>query len=253
MCIRHYNTRMSPITGSRTTNRSRSIRSRKLLILLFMLCTCSLPVSSQLNVQLGAGIADMGFQYEGEFNYFGYELSSMQHSIPAFSYFAGVSYTFLPESRLQPGLELQYSREGLNYSKSYLFDDIGYHVRIDYLKMPVLLHITLNRQNGRHPEVHIGPYVSFRMRAVRDLTLYGERNRRNVDNVNPFDMGIIAGFSRRILPTPFPLDAGFRISYSLVNSMSPLGGSLMRYYGASEEYVRNITMMFTLSTPIVVK
>jgi hypothetical protein len=227
-----------------------SSRSVQGIVLLFILCFLSPNARGQVNVQAGAGISDIGFLLEGELNYFGYELSSLQHSLPAFSYSFGIGKIFLPGKRLQPMLELQYSREGINYSRSYLFDDIGYHVRIDYLKIPLLLHLNLNMKRNRNRGIQLGPFVSYRMRAIRDLTLQGVTDRRTVENVNPLDAGLMAGAHLEILQAPISLDAGFRMSYSLVNMMTPLGGTLMRYYGPDKEYVRNITMMFTLSTPI---
>ena len=221
---------------------------KKPWFVLLLLFAYTFLVQGQYQFSIGLGASDIGFKDGGEAVYFGYELASIEHKVPAFSYSISAGRIFRAEKRIQPVVALQYAREGLNYSQSFLFDDIKYLVKIDYLKVPVLLQLKLGKKVDRGFGLDLGPFVSYRIRAVRDLTLNGEKELRKLENVRPMDVGIIVGVKYSVLRNSFPLDLGFQISYSLVDTMTPLEGDLRLYYGPEEEYARNITLMFKVST-----
>ena len=216
------------------------------VLLLFFAYTFLVQGQNQFSIGLGA--SDIGFKEGGEAVYIGYEIASLEHKVPAFSYSISAGRIFRAEKRIQPVVALQYAREGLNYSRSFLFDNIKYLVKIDYMKVPVLLQLMLGKNVDRGFGLDLGPFVSYRIRAVRDITLNGEKELRKLENVRPMDVGIIVGVKYCALRNSFPLDFGFQISYSLVDMMTPLEGDLLLYYGPEEEYARNITLMFKVST-----
>jgi hypothetical protein len=204
------------------------------------------PMYCQTGINIGAGISDIAYQLNGEKIYMGYEINALTHNLPSFSYYVSLSQHFLSQNRFHPVVELQYARNGVNYSTSYLFDDLGYYIRIHYLKIPVLLQFNLSKKNGNNSGFVFGPYVSYRMLARRLLTVHGVTDIKKVDNIKPFDLGLLAGYSHDFNLANLPLSAGSTISYSVVNMMTPIDGVIMRYDGPEKEYVRNITILLSV-------
>jgi len=209
-----------------------------------------IPVSGQIGLNAGLGVSDIGFLYKGEKVYLGYETSALSHKLPSPSYYFSASHSFVTHKRIRPCIEIQYAREGINYSTSYLFYDINYRLKIDYLKIPLLLHLNLNMKSSKNAGILIGPYFAYRLRAVRILSYHNQFEKKKMESVKPFDAGIVAGFSRDIDLANLPFRAGFRMTYSLLNMMSPIDGKLRLYNGPVKEYARNITIMFTLGYKI---
>jgi hypothetical protein len=218
-------------------------------LILISILTCirfAAPMYCQTGINIGVGISDIAYQLNGDKIYMGYEINALKHNMPSFSYYISLSQHFLSQSRFHPVIELQYARKGVNYSTSYLFDDMEYYIRVHYLKVPVLLQFNLRKKNGTNSGFVFGPYVSYRMLAIRLLTVQGVTDRKKVDNVKPFDLGLLAGYSHDFNLANLPLSTSGTISYSLVNMMTPIDGVIMRYDGPEKEYARNITIMLSI-------
>jgi len=220
------------------------------LLATIILLSCTLRTYCQTEINIGAGVSDIAFKLTGEKVYLGYEINALTHNLPSFSYYISLSQGFWRQSRVHPVVEFQYARVGLNYSTSYLFDDLKYYIKIHYLKIPVLLMFNLSLKNSNNSGLLFGPYFSYRLLANRLLTVQGKTDKKKVDNVKPIDLGLMAGYNRDINLANFPLKVGVTISYSVVNIMTPIDGVIMLYDGPENEYARNITVLLSIGYKI---
>jgi len=221
--------------------------TKNMILISILICiSFTSPIYCQTGINFGAGISDIAYQLNGEKVYMGYEINTLTHDLPSFSYYVSLSQSFMSQCRVHPIVEFQYARVGVNYSTTYLFDDLKYYIRIHYLKLPVLLQFNFSMKNGNNSGIVLGPYVAYRLLANRLLTVQGETDRKKVDNVKPLDAGLLVGYRHDFNLADLPLSAGGNISYSVVNMMTPIDGVIMRYDGPEKEYVRNITIMLSV-------
>lgn len=64
-----------------------AVMPKKVRIVLLMLFSTTILIQGQYRLNIGLGVSDIGFQLGGEAAYFGYELASIEHHLPAFFIF----------------------------------------------------------------------------------------------------------------------------------------------------------------------
>ncbi|MGC9342454.1 MAG: outer membrane beta-barrel protein, partial [Bacteroidales bacterium] len=144
-----------------------------IISLLFQLFINNLNVYGQVGLRLSAGLSDIAFLKEGQEIFLGYETNYLIHNVPSFSFQSGAILQIKTNGRFIPRAEVLISREGLNYSSRFLYDDIRYLIRITYLKVPILLKIDPNLKNNRQSGFMIGPYLSYKLKSTLFTEIHG--------------------------------------------------------------------------------
>ncbi len=112
--------------------------------------------------------------------------------------------------------------------------------------MPLLLRYKTAIKKNKLSGLFAGPYVSMNLKAVRQREIEGIREKARLSNMKDIDFGVIAGFSYDIDLRSGQLVIDLRSSYSLINVMERIDGFILWYYGPSREYVRNVSVSFTV-------
>jgi len=148
----------------------------KFLILLAMLLAIHNAVECQVGLRLGAGISDIIFRNSGQTPYLGYEINSITHNFPIHSFQAGFVGQLDISTRLYLNAGILYSQQGLDYSTSFLYDDIIYRLYLSYLKVPFLLKIRTNMKSNKSSSIVFGPYISGTINSSRLTEIQGIRH-----------------------------------------------------------------------------
>jgi hypothetical protein len=204
------------------------------------------PLSAQIGIKGGLNISDIAFLDEGQSPYLGYEVDFLEHNLPAAGFQIGIFSEFPIFKRLEFQPELLLIKQGLNYSKNYIYDDITYKVRIYFINAPALIKYTLSQKARWHPALLSGPYVSLKLDGTRITKIDGKVEKTPISNLKYVDFGIIAGaFSGFDLPKG-QITIDLRCSYSLLNMMDRIEGYIPSYYGPKKEYARNVCIALTV-------
>lgn len=201
-------------------------------------------VNAQLSLKAGAGMADIAFLKRGQTPYLSYEINSLWHRKPMLSFQGGISYGFELGNRLSFKPEMILVLQGLNYSTSYLYEDIVYRFNLTYLQFPLLLEYKVFLRENRYSALKAGPYAGLGIRSKKVTCVDGIRAKETLSNVKNADIGLVAGYSVNFSLPKGGLEVGFRLAYSLVNMMEPLEDGHPDYYGPSKEYARNVNVSF---------
>jgi len=210
-----------------------------ILIFLFLFVS---SVSAQIGIKGGVGISDIVFSEEGQTPYLGYEINSLNHRLPMLSFQVGAFGTLELGKRIDFQPELLFITQGLNYSTTYLYDEIPYKINISYLNMPLLLRYKISINKKRQSGLFAGPYVSWKLNAVKITEVGGQTEKIEMSNVKDVDFGIVAGYSIDFNLPSGQIIVDFRCSYSLINIMETIEGYVPYYYGPSKEYARNVSI-----------
>ena len=212
-----------------------------LIVLLFNIS----PLSAQIGIRGGLSASDIAFLDEGQSPYLGYEVDFLEHNLPAAAFQAGIFSAFPLFKRLEFQPELLLIKQGLNYSKKSIYDDITYKVRIYYLNVPALLKFTLSQKARWHPALLSGPYASLKILGTKITRFDGRLEKEPISNLRHTDFGIIAGVSSGFDFPKGQITIDFRCSYSLLNMMDRVDGYIPSYYGPKKEYARNVCISLT--------
>lgn len=201
---------------------------------------------AQFGIKAGPSISDIAFRKDGQTPYLGYEINDLEHRkpLPTFQIGAFGIFEIWEKIHFQP--ELLFITQGLDYSTKYLYDDIGYKVKLNYLHVPLLFKYQFSPEKKRHFGLLLGPYSSLKLKATRVTEFEGEKEKLKMSKVKRLDFGVIAGLSLDFDVAGKPLIIDFRTSYSYLNMMERLDGFIPWYYGSSKEYVRNISISLTV-------
>ncbi len=201
--------------------------------------------NAQIGIKAGLGISDIAFLKNGQTPYLGYEVDYLEHRIPGLSYQFGVFATFNINERFEFQPEILYAMQGLDYSTTFLYDDITYKLHLGYLKIPLLVKYRMGIRNRSKSAISAGPYFAYLTKASRTTRFGNQTENNKVTNIRDLDFGLVLAYSFRLADIPGPLHSEVRIEYSLVNIMDPLDNYRPWYYGPGKEYARNIN--FTLN------
>ena len=236
-CMNHFH-----LLGIIEIVKSKIYLSVCLIMLLFNIS----PLSAQIGIKGGLNASDIVFLDEGQSPYLGYEIDFLEHNLPAAGFQIGI-FSVLPlVKRLEFQPELLLIKQGLNYSKKYIYDDITYKVRIYYLNVPALLKYTLSQKARWHPALLTGPYASLKLKGTRITKIDSKLEKTPISNLRHIDFGITAGIFSGFDLSKGQITIDFRCSYSLLNMMDRIEGYIPSYYGPKKEYVRNVCISLTV-------
>jgi len=198
--------------------------------------------TAQFGIKGGPGISDIAFKLSGQTPYLGYEIDFMEHNNPLITFQFGLSQnvTLGRKFNIQP--ELLFVRQGLDYDISFLYEEITYRIKINYLQVPLIIYYRSAPEKKVHPGLFAGPYISFKLNAVRELSNEENFNENPLTNIHDIDFGMLGGIC---MDFDFPtgqLNLELRTNFSLINMMDPIEGNLAWYYGPPKEYVRNVSI-----------
>lgn len=216
------------------------------LLLLASFLSAGMDAFCQFGFKAGIGVSDIIFRTYGQSPYLGYQVNSLTHNLPKISNQLGLTWSTGPFGRFSPVAEIDLAWEGINYTTSFLYDDVGYKVNIAYLKLPLLVKIDTNLKKEKQSGILAGPYISSKLRARELIVIQGVAERNEIENVKFLDAGFILGYSFDLGNTPGHLLFDTRISYSLVNMMKPIEGSIPSYTGPEDDYARMATIMLSI-------
>jgi hypothetical protein len=217
-----------------------------LSVCLIMLVVNISQLSAQIGIKGGLNVSDIAFLDEGQSPYLGYEVDFLEHNLPAAGFQIGVFGEFPIFKRLEFQPELLIIKQGLNYSKNYIYDDITYKVRIYYLDVPALLKYNLSKKARWHPALLTGPYASLKLKGTRITKIDSKLEKTPISNLRHIDFGITAGIFSGFDLSKGQITIDFRCSYSLFNMMDRIDGYIPSYYGTRKEYARNVCMSLTV-------
>jgi len=217
-----------------------------LSVCLIMLLFNVSQLSAQIGIKGGLNASDIAFLDEGQAPYLGYEVDFLEHNLPAAGFQIGIFSEFPIIKRLEFQPELLLIKQGLNYSKNYIYDDITYKVRIYYLNAPLLIKYTLSQKARWHPALLAGPYASLKLKGTRITKIDSKLEKTPISNLRHIDFGITAGIFSGFDLSKGQITIDFRCSYSLLNMMDRIDGYIPSYYGPKKEYTRNVCMSLTV-------
>lgn len=204
------------------------------------------PAEAQIWVKGGFGVSDIAFKKEGQIPYLGYEINSLEHKLPLLTYQLGVLTRFEIADHFDFQPELLLVAQGLDYSTKYLYDDITYKIRSNYLQLPLLIKYNTAIKKNKRSGIIIGPYGAIKLNATKITEIAGQREKSKMANVKQTDFGIVSGFvfdfnlnERKIL---FDL----RTSYSLFNMMDTIDGYIPSHIVPESEYARNVSVSLSV-------
>jgi len=204
------------------------------------------PADAQIWVKGGLGVSDITFKKEGQIPYLGYEINSLEHKLPLLTYQLGVLTSFEISDHFDFQPELLLVAQGLDYSTKYLYDDITYKIRSNYLQAPLLMKYNTATKKNKRSGIIIGPYGSLKLNATKITEIEGEREKSKMSNIKQTDFGIIGGYV-----FDFNLNAGkilidLRTSYSLFNMMDTIDGYMPSHIGPEKDYARNVSVSLSV-------
>jgi hypothetical protein len=214
--------------------------------LLLQLIFNNLTVNGQLGLKLSAGVSDIAFLEEGQEIFLGYETNYLIHNLPSFSFQSGALLQLKTSGRFIPRAEVLISREGLNYTSHFLYDDIRYLIRITYLKVPLLIKIDPNLKNERQSGFILGPYFSYKIKSTLFTKIQGTNKKEDKENVKNYDFGLTAGYNWDIGRSPGHLFLDVRSGYGLINMMNLLEPAVADYPELPKEYARNVNILVAI-------
>lgn len=215
-------------------------------IIILLLSVQPMASYAQVGIRVGIGVSDIGLLDEGQIPFFGYEINSLMHNWPLPSYQAGLVYKHELSKRFDVTPGLLISQQGFNCNNNFLYDKVTYRMHVTYLKMPLSFKLRTNVAKGRRSGIIVAPYVAARARAVMRIRVEDILSKRNMENVNAIDLGSELAYAWDIGRDPGKLLLDFRLSYSLINSMSPTSSYIPKYYGPEKIYARNINIALAL-------
>ena len=227
-------------TQTETVKTSGRITHLCLWITLLLLTKISI---AQIGIKGGVGASDIVFADEGQTPYLGYEVDYLTHNYPLFSYQFGVFGTipFHKHFDFQP--ELMFSRQGLNYNISFLYDNITYRLHIYYLQMPLLIRYKMALRKKSHPILFLGPYGSIKLVATRITEFDGDRIEENMENVKTTDFGLTFGFGYDFELPKGEIVIDLRCNYGLIDMMEYTDGHIPDYDGPAKERAQNVSIL----------
>jgi len=89
--------------------------------------------------------------------------------------------------------EILYARRGMDASTGFLFDDVDYKIKLDYIEIPAECKLRLPLSDATAIGILAGPYFAVNVGARRQSRIDGAWQRITLKNVRTFDYGLVAG------------------------------------------------------------
>ena len=220
-----------------------SMQERNFIFLSALLLILHVPcVIAQVGVKAGLGVSDIGFKKEGQIPYLGYEINSIEHRLPLLTYQIGAFANFEVSERIGFQPELLYVTQGLDYSTTYLYDDVTYKIKSSYLQLPLLFKYRTAVKKNKPSGIMVGPYAAIKLKGKRITEIEGLREKTEVTNLKQTDLGVIVGYAFDFNLASKKMLLEIRTGYSLINMMDRIDGYIPNYNGPKKEYARNINI-----------
>lgn len=210
------------------------------LCCLFLFCIGT-KAHSQTGLTAGTGASDIIFPIAGQSPYLGYEVNILTHNYPAPCYQAGVSQHLALSEHFIGTAGLQFCRRGLNYTTSFLYDDLEYRLHIYYLRLPLLVKIRTRPGSGKLSGPVAGGYASATLGSRLVMKSGDSHTRTPKENLRNMDAGILLGYCWDIGKSPGKLLLNLRMAYGLMDVMDVLEGTVA-YDGPENFYARNASL-----------
>lgn len=201
-----------------------------------------LAADAQIWVKGGLGVSDITFKKEGQIPFLGYEINSLEHKLPLLTYQLGVLTTFELTDHFDCQPELVLVAQGLYYSTKYLYDDITYKIRSNYVQVPLLIKYNTAIKKIKRSGIIIGPYAALKLNATKITEIDGQREKSKMANVEQTDFGIIGGYVFDFNLNKRKILIDLRTSYSLFNMMDTIDGYIPLHIDPEIAYARNVSV-----------
>jgi len=201
---------------------------------------------AQIGIKGGPVLTDIIFDVEGQIPYLGYETNSLRHKLPNLTYQFGIFKIIRLNEKFDFQSEIIIANKGLNYGAKFLYEDIKYIVKINYLEIPLLLRYNLSNRNSNQFSILAGTYFSYAITNNRIVKVDKVSESENMININNYDWGIAAGISYSFSINKSQFIVDYRLSYGLVDVMEFIDDYIPEYYGPKEEKARNVDNALTL-------
>jgi len=122
--------------------------------------------------------------------------------------------------------EIFHVRRGMDASTHFLFDDIDYKVKLDYIEIPVEIKLKLPLTKSITTGLLAGPYFAFKIGAKRHSQIDGITECIKLNNVHNFDYGFIVSLFSDIVIRKLNFVLELRYNHGLSNIMDPLKNSV---------------------------
>ena len=220
-----------------------SMQGRNLIFLSALFLMINAPCAfAQVGVKVGLGVSDIGFKKEGQIPYLGYEINSIEHRLPLFTYQIGIFTPIEVSGKIGLQPELLFVTQGLDYSTNFLYDDVTYKIKSSYIQLPLLIKYRTAVKKKKQSGILVGPYAAIKLKGKRITETEGLRVETKVPNLKQTDIGIIAGYAFDFKIASKKMLLEVRTGYSLINIMDRIDGYIPSYGGPNNKYARNISI-----------
>lgn len=199
----------------------------------------SLPVETLLAhvvVKVGMSSSILSVSASDGGSFLGYEAEwLMWHRLTGIQ--LGIAKEFGVAEHVRIQAEVFYVRRGMDASTAFLFDDIDYKIKMDYIELPAECKLSLPVSHTSTIGLLAGPYLAVNLGARRHSRIDGARQRIALKNVRALDYGFVAGVYSDIVIRNRTVLLEFRYNQGLANIVDRLENSIP----VSEEHgtVRN--------------
>ena len=200
------------------------------------------PLSAEVGVKGGMSLSGLQSSTRDYRHVLGYEMSGLAGGRPLTGFQAGLFKTFDLSRRFQVQPEISYAWRGVNFGRTYLYDDIVFKVNIFYVEVPLLLKYKIVAGRTFSSALCAGPYAALKLKAEKQTRIWKEEEVTALPNVRSFDYGLILGLSAE-----YALGSGralleLRSGVGLNNVMDVLPDMIPLY--PDKDHIQNLYIAF---------
>jgi len=155
--------------------------------------------------------------------FFGYEIEWLFWNRRT-SYQLGLFHEHRLSENLYLLAEFAYSRRGLDGHTSFLFDEVDYLIKMDYLQVPLALKLRLPISEKAGLGLYSGGYAALAVNGVRTSRIDGIEERIDLSNIRTFDFGYLIGLGYDAIIRGRRISFDIRYERGLVNVMNKMAG-----------------------------
>jgi hypothetical protein len=202
---------------------------RKTILICFILYFVSNGAVNNLYAQIGfkMGMSNSSLsisENEGR-PFFGYEIDWLiRHELLGVQ--LGVFKDFEISKHFGIQTEIFYVRRGMNASTHFLFDDIDYKIKLDYIEIPTEFKLKLPLTKSITTGLMAGPYFAIKLGAKRHSQIDGITKCIKLKNVHNFDYGFIVSLYSDNVIRKLNFVLELRYNHGLSNIMDQLENSV---------------------------